>query len=110
MNRDQAKSYRLTTESEPRAEDVNLINAGLDTFNRAHAGDDHHQPLVVFLREAETGEIAGGLVGMTFWGWLHIELLWVREDLRHAGHGRRLVEEAEGEARRRGCRRAFLST
>ncbi|HLI51381.1 MAG TPA: GNAT family N-acetyltransferase [Thermomicrobiaceae bacterium] len=106
----QASRYEIAIESELRVEDVNFINASLDAFNRALAGEDHHQPLAVFMREAETGEIAGGLVGMTFWGWLHIELLWVREDLRHTGYGRRLVEEAEAEARRRGCRRAFVAT
>lgn len=107
---DQAGRFSVTVEREPRAEDVDLINASLDQFNRAFAGDDHHQPLAIFLRDPETGDIAGGLVGVTFWDWLHIDLLWIREDLRGEGYGHQLVEQAEDEARRRGCRGAFLST
>lgn len=103
-------NFQITVESEPSSDDVETINNRLYEFNRDYAGDDNHLPLAVFLRDAETGTIAAGLVGMTFWEWLHIDLLWVRENLRHLGYGRRLVEEAEAEARRRGCRRAFLST
>lgn len=102
--------FQIIVESEPSSDDVETVNSRLYEFNRAYAGDDHHQPLAVFLRAEETGAIAAGLVGMTFWEWLHIDLLWVREDLRHRGYGRRLVEKAEAEARRRGCHRAFLST
>ena len=39
-----------------------------------------------------------------------VETLWVREDLRRAGLGARLLATAEVEAVRRGCREMHLDT
>ena len=52
----------------------------------------------------------GGLVGETFWDWLHVDLLWVAEELRGRGYGSRLLAAAEAEAVRRGCGHAYLET
>jgi GNAT superfamily N-acetyltransferase len=54
--------------------------------------------------------MAGGLIGETYWNWLHIELLWLEEGLRGRGYGQRLVIMAEDEARRRGMKHAYLNT
>ncbi|MEU9100838.1 GNAT family N-acetyltransferase [Streptomyces sp. NPDC048361] len=52
----------------------------------------------------ETGLVAGGLVGRTWAGWLHVDLLWVDAGLRAAGLGSQLLSSAEELARsERGC-------
>jgi ribosomal protein S18 acetylase RimI-like enzyme len=56
------------------------------------------------------GEIAGGLIADTYWGWLEIEDLWVAEKLRGHGIAQQLMRQAEAEARARGCTRVFLRT
>ena len=66
-------------------------------------------PLDVLIRDAR-GELVGGLVGSTYWGWLEVERLWIRENLRGRGYGSRLLVMAEAEARRRGCTRVHLTT
>ncbi len=43
-------------------------------------------------------------------GWLHVIALWVDEELRGRGLGRRLVEAAEAEALAAGAHSAFLET
>src|SRR5262249_30704697 len=51
-----------------------------------------------------------GLYGFT-WGWmLEVKFVWVREDLRGRGHGRRMLEAAEAEARKRGCEHVWLDS
>ena len=50
------------------------------------------------------------MLGDIYWGWLHVDMLWVAEHLRRQGHGRTLLAAAEGEALRRDCRYAHLDT
>lgn len=96
---------RPTLEDTPDPSDVQFLNERLREYNLLHAADDNHRLLTVLLRDPE-GEIVAGLLGGTFWGWLHIDVLWVRDDLRRGGHGRALLRMAEEEAIRRGCHHA----
>ena len=54
----------------------------------------------------------GGLIGRTneIPEWLEVSVVWVAEDERRQGMGRRLMRLAEEEAKRRGCRYARLAT
>ena len=88
---------------------LSVIGPGIHTFNVAHAGDTNHKRICFTLRDSG-GEIVGGLVGSTYWGWFYVDLLWVREDLRGQGFGHRLLDAAEEEARQRGAANAYLDT
>ena len=85
------------------------IAAPLVKFNESHAGASGNRPLVVELRDAK-GSVVGGLWGATAYGWLFVQLLAVPDELRGLGLGRRLMNEAEEEALRRGCHSAWLDT
>jgi len=87
----------------------NIIGKGITDFNTQHAGDDQAKNLCFVLKDPED-EIVGGVIGTTYWDWLSIELLWIREDLRSQGYGHQLLEMAEDEGRRRGARHAHLDT
>ena len=50
------------------------------------------------------------IIGGTYWGWMHIDVLWVHEDFRKKGIGSKLLVEAENEAIRRGCHHVHLDT
>lgn len=60
--------------------------------------------LAVFARQAKAlpGQIAGGLLGYTYWDWFDLRYIWLAEGWRGAGWGKRLLTEAEQECRRRG--------
>jgi ribosomal protein S18 acetylase RimI-like enzyme len=88
---------------------VEHLRNSLTEFNRAHAGNDHHQDLLVTLHD-EHKQILGGLIGGTYYGYLHIDLLWVEERNRGQGHGQTLLKTAEKEAIARGCRYAHVDT
>lgn len=85
-----------------------VIN-GLTQYNAAHADGDVPNYLVISVRD-DDGEIAGGLVGATYLGWLTVQAVWIADALRGGGHGRALMRAAEEEALRRGCPRVFLET
>ena len=81
---------------------------GLEAANAGRLGKVEFRPLTVTLRES--GRIIGGLVGETFLGWLYVSALWVAEGHGRQGYGRRIMETAEAEARRRGVKNAYLDT
>lgn len=109
MPDDRDDPIAITLEDNPAEADIREIGRALSAHNAAATGDDAHRRLAVFLRD-RSGGLVGGLVGMTFWGWLAIDLFWVAEGLRGRGYGSRLLAMAEAEAVRRGCTRALLDT
>ena len=88
---------------------MQVVSQGLDDFNLQFADYADYKRLAIFLRD-EKDEVVGGLIGGTFWGYLYVETLWVKENHRNQGHGRKLLNAAEREAVERGCRYAHLNT
>jgi GNAT superfamily N-acetyltransferase len=85
------------------------LAAGLSADQPGHVPPFSPLPLAVLLRDGRE-RLVGGLIGRSFWGWLVIELLWVDPARRGEGHGRRLMQAAEEEARHRGCHHARVDT
>ena len=80
----------------------------LREYNLAHREASESVPIGVFLEDGNSKKLAG-LTGETFGRWLCIQYLFVSETLRGAGVGKRLLEAAENEAVRRGCKYAFVN-
>ena len=99
----------IRLENPPSEEDRRKIMDGLLAHNRTRTGDGNYENLTFLVRDAE-GELIGGLLGEIYWGWLHIDVLWVNERSRKKGLGRKLMEAAERAAAERGCHSAFLDT
>ncbi|MEU4489208.1 GNAT family N-acetyltransferase [Streptomyces purpurascens] len=78
------------------------LDEELTAFNTAAADGAVTEPLTVRATD-ETGELIGGLTAWTWGSLCSVDMLWVREDQRHAGWGGRLMRAAEAEAARRGC-------
>ena len=97
----------LTERPDPAFRDV--IANGLGAFNSARAGSGEWRTLAVLVHD-EKGNAVGGLWGVTSYGWLCIELLFLPPELRRQGLGARIVSQAEAEALLRGCHGAWLDT
>src|SRR6478735_7398932 len=84
------------------------VSGGLAAFNAEALGPSRQRDLAVSVFAGD--ELVGGLAGFTAWDWLFVKWLWIREDVRGAGLGARALEAAENEAKKRGCRAAWLDT
>ena len=96
----------LTTERDPRAEAV--VTSGLADYNRETFGRVDTRTLDVLVRDPETDEIVGGILGRSSLGLFFLDLFYLPKPLRRGGLGSRLIAQAEEEARRRGCTAAFV--
>jgi GNAT superfamily N-acetyltransferase len=92
---------RISIENPPKSETIAQLDAGL-LFHAAHFVPIVHEHLAVFLHD-DAGILRGGIVGGTFWNWFDLRYVWVDEALRRQGWGKNLLQDAETEARQRGC-------
>ncbi len=87
------------------------IAALMEIFNDAQTGlEEPVRPLALIVRRSGSPDVAGGLYGVSYYGWLFIELLVLSADLRGHRIGTRLMDHAEGVARTRGCVGVWLDT
>lgn len=100
------------------AEFREVIYSELRAYNREHNGGFYAaigdpanaaQPLFVAAVDSQQRPL-GGLFAETQLAWLKIDIMAVRSDARRLGVGRMLLETAEKEAIRRGCRHAVVDT
>jgi len=99
---------RLEVTDAPEEADQALVVAETRAHNRRYTVRDV-RALCVFAR-AEDGSLIGGLTASTYWQYLEVNYLWVREGHRNAGHASALMAAAESEAIARGCKHALLDT
>ena len=88
---------------------VEYLEERLWDFNRSTTGVFDGNGLALAYRDTN-GELIAGLAGHTWGGTCEVGQLWVRPEDRGRGLGRKLLQSAEQEARRRGCHQVFLMT
>jgi predicted acetyltransferase len=66
-------------------------------------------PFSFFMKNTE-GKTLAGIKGVSLYGCLYIDLLWVSPEHRHKGYGMNLVQAAEDLGRQRNCTFVCLST
>lgn len=93
---------------DPQAEAV--VTAGLAEYNRETFGRVNSRTLDILVRDDNSGEVVGGLLGRSSLGLFFLDLFYLPKTLRHGGLGSRMMALAEDEARRRGCTAAFVYT
>ncbi len=91
----------------------------LDAWNRSHTPNHEanrdarfaEEPIQLYALDPE-GNLVGGLIGQThsLREGLAVNILFVDESCRGRGLGRELMQRAEDEAYRRGCRYARVAT
>ena len=103
-----ADSPGVLTVGEDDPDLTETLDRALTAFNEAATGPGHECALSV--RVTDDAGLVGGLTGWTWGDCAGISMVWVRDDARGTGVGRRLLEAAEDVARERGCTRVFVSS
>ncbi|OLF58435.1 GNAT family N-acetyltransferase [Aeromonas veronii] len=83
--------------------------SGVREHNFQNMGPEVSIPLYVISRD-ENGNLIGGVAGRTIYKQFLIQVVWVDKNSRTTGLGRRLMELAEDEAKKRGCLAAQVDT
>ncbi len=101
----------LTVEDDPDPADVAQLEARMteETARRTGREGEIESQLAIFVR-GDDGAIVAGIYGWTWGGCAELHHLWVDESRRGHGLGSRLLDAAEAEAGRRGCRQVVLFT
>ena len=100
----------LILTDQPTGADEKVIGGGLADYNEMKTGYRDWRELAALLRDPDTGETLGGMIGRTSYGLLFIDLVFLPESVRGQEIGSRLLEMMEREGARRGCRLVFLYT
>jgi GNAT superfamily N-acetyltransferase len=102
-------NIQLVAEPEPSLADEQVLKDRIGQWNISVTGLRDYAPANFFLRDGD-GAMHGGVLAYVWGSTLHVDILWVDEDLRGAGWGVRLLTAAHDEGRDRGARTAFLDT
>ena len=84
------------------------VLGGLIRYNTEKMGKQKYRRFAISLRDNEA--IVGGIVGEVWMTVLFIQFFWIEERFRGEGHGTKLIEKIEAEARRFGAVRSYVDT
>ncbi|WP_291574308.1 GNAT family N-acetyltransferase [Clostridium sp. UBA4548] len=94
-------------------EEITLVNNSLVDYNFSKVPPirEPHITHINKVIKGENGEVLAGLISVIYgWDYLHIYILWVKEDCRTEGYGVALLKEAEKAAKEMGCKMITLET
>ncbi len=103
------KNYQVVVVENPEESAWGIIGRGLSAYNKSKTGRTDFKRICYAIHD-EDEKIVGGVLGEVYWGWLHVDLLWVEEELRGRGFGHQLLIKLEEDARQLGAEYAYLDT
>jgi len=96
-----ARGFYLTTDVSE--EDQKKLHEGLHNHVISHIGDEYKGFSIKLILKDQEGNLAGGLLAWTTLQNLIFEHIWIEENYRRKGLGRKLMLEMERVAEEHGC-------
>jgi len=87
-----------------------VVGSDLNAYNDEIAKYNDRKSLAIVVRDKQSGQVIGGMLGRSSLGLLFIELVYLPEELRKGGLGTRMLMQFEQDGRNRGCSCAVLYT
>jgi GNAT superfamily N-acetyltransferase len=100
--------YKVVIDHNPSHSDNEVVREGLIRSYEAQFGERDKQ-FSIFLK-SDSGEVFGGIQAIFDSEAIYIEALWIEENLRKQGYGKKLLIAAEGEAIKNGCIFSLVDT
>lgn len=85
-----------------------FLHQKVQAYNKKYFEEAGFQSISVCMQEGES--TVAGLAGIVRGDWLLVQELWVSESLRGQGIGRKILQQTEEEAKKRGCQKVLLDT
>ncbi|HAT8893443.1 TPA: GNAT family N-acetyltransferase [Legionella pneumophila] len=102
-------TLKLTFAENPNPDDVHVLTNGIKSYAKQERGFESLDFFACFIRDADN-KIVGGCSGGTLYGGLHIDNLWVSEQIRHQGWGTKLMHAALKYGQEKSCAFATVNT
>ncbi len=93
---------------DPPKTELEIFWNGLRTFNSQFIKDDNFNFAAVI--KNKEGKIIAGINGSSYWGKMHVNNLWVDENYRKLGLGKKLMNFVEKKAIKENCNGIQLDT
>lgn len=90
-------------------EETDYVRKKLIEFNSKQVPNGIYEEVNLCLKD-DNGDIVAGINSAICWNWMEIGILWVDDNYRNQGYGKRLLEEAEKVARAKECTFIKLDT
>lgn len=96
---------KIEITTNPKKEDLQIISKGIQAYNQQYIPDDvvfeEDTKFAIFAKD-DKGKVLGGIRACAFWNYCIIELLWLSENTRGSGVGKKLMEATESFALEKG--------
>jgi ribosomal protein S18 acetylase RimI-like enzyme len=90
-------------------DEANYVRKKLIEFNSKHVPNGIYEEINLCFKDDKEKIIAGLNIAIC-WNWMEIDILWVGDDHRGQGLGKKLLQEAEQIARAKNCTFIKLNT
>ncbi len=94
-------NLKLRQQENPSPVEAVLLK-GIQDHAKVAKGLQPLEPFAISIND-EQEQIVGGVTGCSFYGCLHVDLLWVDPKLRNQGIGSKLMQEAQELGKTRHC-------
>jgi GNAT superfamily N-acetyltransferase len=103
--------YEITVSHNVNDADIKTIQEGLIEFTKKTLGSaDFMEKSFSVLLKDDRNNINGGILARFDLESIYVDMLWVNEKFRDRGYGTKLLNAAENEAYKLGCRYSTLDT